>query len=74
MRARPRSARARTEGNNRLPDPQVRVRGLRPRTFRAKRRTQDPLESAAFERSRAELKLVAGSQEAGCGDKERGDQ
>ena len=52
----------------------MRVRGLRPRTFRAKRRTTDPLESAAFERSGAELKLVAGSQEAGCGDEKRGNQ
>jgi hypothetical protein len=50
MRARLRSARARTEENNRQPHPPITVRGLRPRTFTAKRRTQSPRESEAFAR------------------------
>src|SRR3954465_14894722 len=39
MRARPRSARARTEVNNRPTTPPIGVRGLGPRTLRAERRT-----------------------------------
>jgi len=41
MPARPRSARAGTEGNNRATRPPMRVRGLCPRTLSAKRRNQN---------------------------------
>ena len=51
MRARPRSARARTEGDNREADNTVEVRGLRPRTFSAKRRNQFRVKASAFARA-----------------------
>ena len=50
MRARPRSARARTEGNNRRPPPK-RVRGLGPRTF---------TREAGVSKPRAKAKLSLG--------------
>ena len=51
MRARPRSARARTEGDNRSSGHTVGVRGLRPRTFSAKRRNQFRVKASAFTRA-----------------------
>ena len=72
MRARPRSARARTEDTNRLTPTQLECAGFARARFA--RSAVPKTRSKAKLSNGAKLKLVAGSQEAGGGDKERRNQ